>query len=64
MPLQPAQVIAQIQDLLTSEVTAAFTPSDRVDLVGIVAKAMFHGPEYETATLISEAMGPYQEDHA
>ena len=60
----PAQVIAQIRKLITPEVAAKFKPAQRVDLVTLVARAMFHGKEYETATLISEAMGPYQEDHA
>jgi hypothetical protein len=63
MPKKPDQVIEQIKKALSPEVTDKFTPSDRVDLVMAVARAMFHGPEYETADLISEAMGPYREDN-
>ena len=62
--LEPEEAISQIEGILQPEVLAKFTAGQRVLLVNSLARLLFQHVDRETATLIGEAMGPYQEDHA
>lgn len=62
--LEPGEAISQIEGLLQPEVLTKFTAGQRVHLVNSIARLLFQHVDRETATLIGEAMGPYQEDHA
>jgi hypothetical protein len=56
-------VVSQIKAILTKDVCQKLTPNQRVDLVSVVSYAVFEEVDYETATLIREALGPYTEDN-